>query len=223
MHILLIEDNEKTVNYLLKGLKENYFTVDAACDGQTGLFMATQNTYDLILLDVMLPHIDGWTIITTLRNKNITTPVLFLTAKDTLDDKIKGLKLGADDYLIKPFSFSELVARIHSLLRRNQHYTSEILKIADLVVDTQKHKAFRNNAALLLSAKEFMLLVFFLKRKGEVLSRTLIAEQVWDINFDNDSNAIDVAVKRLREKIDKDFSQKLLHTVRGVGYVLEER
>lgn len=223
MRILVIEDNLTTADYLSQGLKENYFIPDIAHDGQEGLFLATNNDYDVIILDVMMPHIDGWTLVKKIRQININVPILFLTAKDTVDDRVKGLELGADDYLVKPFAFSELLARIRSLLRRKQPHSTEILKISDLIVDSQKHKAMRGNNYIHLTAKEFMLLLLLVNKTGEVLSRTFIAEQVWDINFDCDTNAIDVAIKRLRDKVDKDFDKKLIHSVRGVGYVLEER
>ncbi len=223
MRILVIEDNRATANYLRQGLKENYFIPDVAYDGQEGLFLATTNSYDAIILDVMLPFLDGWNLIKQFRQINTTIPVLFLTAKDTVDDRVKGLELGADDYLIKPFSFSELLARIRSLLRRKQTHVQEIIEIATLRIDRLKHKATRDDQQLLLTAKEFMLLSLLASRTGEVLTRTFIAEQVWDIHFDSDTNAIDVAIKRLRDKVDKDFSTKLIHCVRGVGYVLEER
>lgn len=223
MRILIVEDNLRTVDYLLQSLKQNYFIPDIAMDGQEGLFLATTNSYDVIILDVMVPFVDGWTILKKIREANIQVPVLLLTAKDAVDDRVKGLELGADDYLVKPFAFTELLARIRSLLRRNQPITNNILQVADLKVDTQKHKAIRANTNIPLSAKEFMLLHLLVHRCGEVLTRTFIAEQVWDINFDTDTNAIDVAIKRLRDKVDKSFDKKLIHSVRGVGYVLEER
>lgn len=223
MRILIVEDNVTTCDYLRQGLKENYFNPDIANNGEEGLFLATSNTYDVIILDVMIPAIDGWTLIKKIRETNLHTPVLFLTAKDSVDDRVKGLELGADDYLVKPFAFAELVARIRSLLRRKQPLANDVLQIADLKIDTQKHKAMRGENYIPLTAKEFMLLHLFVSRPGETLSRTFIAEQVWDINFDTDTNAVDVAIKRLRDKIDKDFDNKLIHSVRGVGYVLEQR
>jgi len=222
MRVLIVEDNITTANYLSQGLKENYFIPDVALDGQEGLFLIQNNNYDVIILDIMLPYIDGWTLLQKIRELNITTHILCLTAKDSVDDRVKGLELGADDYLIKPFAFTELLARIRTLLRRNQLHSIEILEVSDLKIDTQKHKVMLKNKQILLSAKEFMLLLLFAKRVGEVLSRTFIAEQVWDINFDSDTNAIDVAIKRLRDKIECS-GKKLIHSVRGVGYVLEER
>lgn len=189
MRILIIEDNVTTATYLSQGVKENYFIPDIAHDGQEGLYLATQNKYEAIVLDVMLPQMDGWTLIKKFREINVQTPVLFLTAKDTVDDRVKGLELGADDYLVKPFAFSELLARIRSLLRRQQTIAKDVLHIADLEIDLQKHKAKRSKQYISLTAKEFMLLTLMVTRKGEVLSRTFIAENVWDINFDTDKNA----------------------------------
>jgi two-component system copper resistance phosphate regulon response regulator CusR len=223
MRILLIEDNKTTTDYLCQGLRENYFIPDIAHDGQEGLFLATHHDYEVIILDVMLPYIDGWTIVKKIREFNTTTPILFLTAVDAVDDKVKGLELGADDYLTKPFSFTELLARIRSLLRRKQPHVSPIMQIADLKIDTGKNKVSRADAIILLTAKEYLLLLLLANRRGEVLSRTFIAEQVWDIHFDSDTNVIDVAIKRLRDKMDKNYSTNLIHTIRGVGYVLEER
>lgn len=223
MRALVIEDNTKTAEYISKGLRESFFTVDVAHNGQEGLFHTTQQTYDVIILDVMMPEMDGWTVIKKIRESGCQTPVLFLTAKDDVDDRVKGLELGADDYLIKPFAFSELIARIRSLLRRKQTISNETMKIADLEIDLVKHRAIRGDVRLSLTAKEFMLLVLLAKRSGEVLSRTYIAEQVWDINFDSDTNVVDVAIRRLRQKVDDPFDKKLIHTVRGMGYLLEER
>lgn len=222
MRVLIVEDNITTANYLSQGLKENYFIPDIALDGREGLFLLSNYNYDLIILDLMLPYIDGWSLLIKVRAMNIKTPIICLTAKDAVDDRVKGLESGADDYLVKPFAFTELLARIRTLLRRNQAPSIEILKISDLKIDLQKHKVMYRDKQIMLSAKEFMLLVLFAKRKGEVLSRTFIAEQIWDINFDTDTNAIDVAIKRLRDKIECS-GQKLIHAVRGVGYVFEER
>lgn len=223
MRILIIEDNTTTADYLCQGLKENFFLPEVAYDGQEGLFLATHNQYNVIILDVMLPIVDGWSLIKIIRQNNPNTPILFLTARDTVEDRVKGLELGADDYLIKPFAFSELLARIRSLLRRTQPQTTDVLQIADLKLDVQAHTVQRSGMYINLTAKEFMLLSLLMNRKGEVLSRTYIAEKVWDINFDSDTNAIDVAINRLREKMDKHFDNKLIHCVRGVGYVLEAR
>lgn len=223
MRILIVEDENKTSAYLKKGLSESGFIVDLASDGEDGLYMATHHLYDLIILDIMLPKIDGWTIIVEIRRMHPDARVLFLTARDGVEDKVKGLELGADDYLVKPFAFSELLARIRSLLRRGSTQISDNLCIADLVIDIIKHRATRGTLRLNLTPKEFALLVILAQRTGEVLSRTLIAECVWDINFDSDTNVVDVAIRRLRQKVDDPFARKLIHTVRGMGYVLEER
>ncbi len=223
MHILIVEDEKKTAAYLKKGLTEQGFIVDVSIDGEEGLQLSTMVEYDLIILDVMVPLRDGWSVLKELRRGGKQTPVLFLTARDSIDDRVKGLELGADDYLVKPFAFVELLARIRSILRRGPTRQAEQLGLADLTLDPIRHKAFRNGQRLDLSPKEFALLSLFLQRPGEVLSRTLIAEQVWDVHFDSDTNIVDVAIRRLRQKIDDPFPQKLLHTVRGVGYVLEER
>lgn len=223
MRILIIEDNASTAAYLHQGLKENYFIPDIAANGQDGLHMASTQDYDLILLDVMLPEINGWELVKKIRLFNANIPIIFLTAKDAVEDRIKGLELGADDYLIKPFSFMELLARIRSILKRKEPRTNPIVQIDDLMIDTGKHKVTRGNTLIQLTAKEYLLLLLLANRKGEILSRTLIAEQVWDIHFHSDTNVIDVAIKRLRDKIDRQAAKPLIHTVRGVGYVLENR
>jgi two-component system copper resistance phosphate regulon response regulator CusR len=223
MRILIVEDEKKTAAYLQKGLTEQGFVVDVSAEGEEGLLLATTVEYDLIVLDVMVPLRDGWSVLWELRRGGRQTPVLFLTARDSVDDRVKGLELGADDYLVKPFAFAELLARIRSILRRGPTRQPEQFQLADLTLDLIRHKAFRGGQRLDLSPKEFALLSLFLQRPGEVLSRTLIAGQVWDIHFDSDTNIVDVAVRRLRQKIDDPFPQKLLHTVRGVGYVLETR
>lgn len=223
MRILIIEDEPKTANYLKKGLNENSFIVDCAGDGQEGFFLATTHNYDLIILDIMLPKMDGWRVFTMLRQKKLQTPVLFLTARGSVADKVKGLELGADDYLVKPFSFSELLARIRNILKRGQSSLSDIITIADLELDLVRHKATREGTRVILTTKEFSLLSLLIRRAGQVVSRTVIAEQVWDMNFDSNTNIVDVAVRRLRRKIDGPFNKKLIHTIRGVGYVLEER
>lgn len=223
MRILIVEDESKTAAYLHKGLSETGFVVDVASNGEDGLFLATNHHFDLIILDVMLPKLDGWSILEEVRRLNLDVKVLFLTARDDVEDRVKGLELGADDYLVKPFAFSELLARIRSLLRRGNSQPLENICIADLKIDVIKHKAIRGSSRLNLTPKEFALLVLLAQHSGEVLSRTLIAEQVWDINFDSDTNVVDVAVRRLRQKVDDPFSKKLIHTSRGMGYVLEER
>lgn len=223
MRILIVEDENKTAAYLKKGLTESGFIVDLADNGEDGLFLATNCPYDLIILDVMLPKIDGWSILINIRRVYPDARVLFLTARDGVEDKVKGLELGADDYLVKPFAFSELLARIRSLLRRGSTQAPDYLSLSDLTIDIIKHKAMRGSIRLNLTPKEFALLVMFAQRTGEVLTRTLIAESVWDINFDSDTNVVDVAIRRLRQKVDDPFEKKLIHTVRGMGYVFEER
>jgi two-component system copper resistance phosphate regulon response regulator CusR len=222
MRILVVEDEAKTREYLRKGLSENGFIVDVAADGLDGQHLAVTGDYELIILDVMLPGRDGWQMLGELRRTK-DTPVLFLTARDKVDDRVKGLKLGADDYLVKPFAFSELLARIRTLFRRGKGHAPEIFQIADLEVDLLHRKVWRGSRRIDLTAKEFALLSLLLRRRGEPLSRTLIAEQVWDWNFDSDTNVVDVAIKRLRAKVDDPFEKKLIHTIRGVGYVMEER
>lgn len=223
MRILIVEDENKTAAYLLKGLTECGYAVDVAKDGEEGLYLATSQHYDLLILDVMLPKIDGWSLINQIRQKHVDMRILFLTAKDTVEDRVKGFELGADDYLIKPFAFSELVARIRTLFRRGSVRQSNIICISGLEIDLLKHKATRHTLRLDLSPKEFSLLTFFAQHIGDVLSRTLIAERVWDINFNSDTNVVDVAIRRLRQKVDDPFDKKLIHTIRGVGYVFEER
>ena len=223
MKVLVVEDEEKAAAYLQKGLGENGFVVDVARDGAAGLAQATGSAYDLVVLDVMLPGLDGWTVLQKLREAKFNMPVLVLTARDAVHDRVKGLELGADDYLVKPFAFSELLARVRSLLRRGKQLSETVLRIADLEIDFVRHKAHRAGKRLELTPKEFALLSLMARRAGEVLSRTLIAEQVWDMNFDCGTNIVDVHVRRLRFKADDPFERKLIHTVRGVGYVLEER
>lgn len=223
MRILIIEDEQKTAEYLSKGLRENCFLVDHASNGEQGLLLATQHPYDLLIVDIMLPKLDGYSLLVALRKIKPTLRILFLTARDSVEDKVKGLELGADDYVVKPFAFSELLARIRSLLRREIAPSNEQLGIADLHLDIMKRKAMRGNVKLDLTPKEFALLVLLIQRSGEVLSRTFIAESIWDIHFDSGTNVIDVAIRRLRQKVDDPFPKKLIHTVRGMGYTLEER
>ena len=226
MRILVIEDELKLADYLHKGLSESGYVVDVARDGIDGAHLAVHGSYDLILLDVMLPGIDGFGVLKALRLER-DTPVLMLTARDQVEDKVRGLQDGADDYLAKPFAFSELLARMQALLRRGgaERSTQEVtaFRVADLEVDLIRRKATRSGQRLDLTAKEFALLALLLRRRGEVLSRTVLAEQVWDMNFDSDTNVVEVAVRRLRGKLDDPFETKLLHTVRGMGYVLEDR
>jgi two-component system copper resistance phosphate regulon response regulator CusR len=223
MRILIVEDEPKTAAYLQRGLAENGFVVDVAGQGDDGLHLARAVAYDLVILDVMLPGLDGWSVLTALRQERQQTPVLFLTARDAVDDRVKGLELGADDYLVKPFAFSELLARVRSILRRSPSRLPDTIRVADLELEVLRHRASRAGQRLDLTPKEFALLSLLARRAGEVLSRTLIAEQVWDVNFDSDTNVVDVHVRRLRAKADDPFDKKLIHTVRGVGYVLEER
>jgi two-component system copper resistance phosphate regulon response regulator CusR len=222
MRILVVEDEKKAAGYLRKGLSENGFVVDVAADGEEGLHLARTGEHDLLILDVMLPRKDGWSLLADLRRGGKETPVLFLTAKDGVPDRVKGLELGADDYLVKPFAFSELLARVRSILRRGPSRKPETLRVADLEIDLVRHRAVRGGKRLDLTPKEFGLLVLLARRAGEVLSRTLIAEQVWDMNFDGGTNVVDVHVRRLRSKVDDPYDTKLIHTVRGMGYVLDE-
>ena len=223
MRILVVEDERKAAAYLAKGLGENGFTVEVATAGDDGLRSALDTDFDLIVLDVMLPRLDGWGVLAALREAGKHTPVLFLTARDAVEDRVKGLDLGADDYLIKPFAFSELLARVRTLLRRGAARSPDLVRVADLELDVVRHRAARAGQRLDLTPKEFGLLSLFARRAGEVLSRTLIAEQVWDVNFESETNVVDVHVRRLRAKVDDPFAKKLIHTVRGAGYVLEDR
>jgi two-component system, OmpR family, copper resistance phosphate regulon response regulator CusR len=223
MRILIIEDEKKSAAFLRKGMTESGFITDVAEDGEDGLFKALNLDYDLVVLDAMLPRRDGWSVLTEMRQQHKSMPVLFLTARDAVTDRVKGLELGADDYLVKPYAFTELLARVRALLRRRGERQPAILQIADLSVDLLGHKTHRGDTRLELAPKEFALLSLLARRQGEVLSRLAIAEQVWDMSFDFDSNVVDVAVRRLRRKVDDSFPVKLIHTVRGMGYVLEAR
>jgi two-component system, OmpR family, copper resistance phosphate regulon response regulator CusR len=226
MRLLVIEDEVKLAQYLHKGLSENGYVVDIARDGIEGRRLATGGDYDLVLLDLMLPGIDGFGVLAAIRANNRQLPVLMLTARDKVEDRVRGLEQGADDYLVKPFAFSELLARVSALLRRganSQATPTTALQMGDLDIDLVSRKAQRAGHRLDLTAKEFKLLTLLLRRRGQILSRTTLAEQVWDMNFDSDTNVVEVAVRRLRAKLDDPFPAKLLHTVRGMGYVLEER
>lgn len=222
MKLLIVEDEPKTGNYLRQGLIEAGYVVDLACNGVDGLHLAGSGEYQLVILDVMLPGLDGWNVLSQLREAGWQVPVLFLTARSSIADRVQGLELGADDYLAKPFAFAELLARVRTLLRRGQALPqAERIVIADLVVDTLRRRVERGGQRISLSQKEYTLLELLARRRGEVLPRSLIASQVWDMNFDSDTNVIDVAIRRLRAKIDDDFDAKLIVTVRGMGYVLE--
>lgn len=222
MKLLIVEDEVKTGEYLSKGLTEAGFVVDLADNGMTGYHYAMTTDYDLLVLDIMLPDINGWEIVKLLRSAGKGMPILLLSALGTVEHRVKGLELGADDYLIKPFAFAELLARVRTLLRRGSVVMAESqFQVANLLLDVVTRRVTRSGVKITLTSKEFTLLEYFIRHSGEVLPRSLIASQVWDMNFDSDTNAIDVAVKRLRAKIDNDFEPKLIHTVRGVGYVLE--
>jgi two-component system copper resistance phosphate regulon response regulator CusR len=222
MKVLVVEDEPKTAAYLRTGLSENGFIVDVAEHGDDGLHLALNHEYDVMILDVMLPRRDGWAVLADMRAAGRLTPVLFLTARDAVSDRVKGLELGSDDYLVKPFAFSELLARVRSLVRRGPaRLERHLLHVEDLEIDIFRHQASRAGQPIDLTPKEFALLSLLAGRRGEVLSRTVIAEQVWDMNFDPESNVVDVHVKRLRAKLDDPFHRKLIRTVRGVGYVLD--
>jgi two-component system, OmpR family, copper resistance phosphate regulon response regulator CusR len=220
--ILIIEDEPKTGEYLRQGLGEAGFVVDLAKNGTDGLHLAEEGEYDLVILDVMLPGLNGWQVLQALRQRGLHMPAMFLTARDQVEDRVRGLELGADDYLVKPFSFAELLARVRTILRRGRTGTEiTLLKVADLELDLLRRRVSRAGKRIDLTAKEFGLLELFMRRQGEVLPRSLIASQVWDMNFDSDTNVIEVAMRRLRSKIDDGQNVKLLQTVRGMGYVLE--
>ncbi|MBI4194282.1 MAG: heavy metal response regulator transcription factor [Betaproteobacteria bacterium] len=222
MRTLIVEDDRNTADYLQKGLSENGFISDVAHTGVDGLHLALTGDYDLVVLDVMLPGMDGRQVIRELRHQK-STPVIFLSARSKVEDRVAGLELGADDYLVKPFAFSELLARIRTLLRRAPEREPDVLRVLDLEVDVRTRRVIRAGTPIQLTPKEFALLHLLLRRCGEVLSHTLIAEQVWDINFDSDTHVVEVAIRRLRSKVDEAHTSKLIHTVRGVGYVLEKR
>jgi two-component system copper resistance phosphate regulon response regulator CusR len=223
MKILVVEDEPKTGDYLRQGLVEAGFVVDLARDGVDGLHLGETDDYDLAILDVMLPRLDGWQLLAGLRRAGREMPVLFLTARDQVEDRVKGLELGADDYLVKPFAFAELLARVRTLLRRgSRSKDAEQMRVADLELDLLRRRVTRGGQRIDLTAKEFALLELLLRRRGEVLPRSLIASQIWDMNFDSDTNVIEVAVRRLRAKMDDGFEPKLIRTVRGMGYVLED-
>ena len=222
MRILIVEDEKKVAGFIKKGLEEETYAVDVACDGEEGLHLGSEGQYDLIILDIMLPKINGLEILSQLRTQGKDIPILLLTAKDAVDDRVTGLNKGADDYLTKPFAFSELLARVRVLLRRGKAEVKTILQIADLTLDLVSHKVNRGGDEIELTGKEYSLLEYFIRNQEKVLTRTMIAEHVWDYNFDTFTNVIDVYINHLRNKIDKGRQEKLLHTLRGVGYIMKE-
>jgi len=222
MRILIVEDEKKVAGFIKKGLEEETYAVDVAHDGEEGLHMGTEGQYDLIILDIMLPKVDGLEILSQLRTQGSDVPILLLTAKDAVNDRVAGLNKGADDYLTKPFAFSELLARVRVLLRRGKAEVKTILQIADLTLDLVSHKVDRGGDEIELTGKEYSLLEYFMRNQDKVLTRTMIAEHVWDYNFDTFTNVIDVYINHLRKKIDKGRQNKLLHTLRGVGYIMKE-
>jgi len=221
MRLLVVEDEKKVSSFIKKGLEEEGYAVDVACDGETGLQMALDRVHDLIILDIQLPKLDGLSVLYELRKEKVSTPVLLLTVRATIEDKVLGLDAGADDYLTKPFAFQELVARTRALLRRRTEGKAPVLQVADLTLDPARRMVFRGNRRIELTTREFALLDYFMRNPGRVLTRTMIAEHVWDYDFDSMTNVIDVYVNYLRRKIDSDQDQKLIHTVRGVGYMLK--
>ncbi|HUT83488.1 MAG TPA: heavy metal response regulator transcription factor [Thermodesulfobacteriota bacterium] len=223
MRILLVEDDRDVARFVSKGLKENLFLVDLAKDGEEGFELITQEKYDLIILDILLPKMDGWQVLQKIKEKGIETPVIILTARDSTPDVVKGLNLGADDYLIKPFSFSELLARMRAILRRGKIQRPTELKVANLVLNQMTREVYRDTVRIDLTSKEYALLEYFMQNTGLILTRTMLLEAVWDYNFDPMTNVIDVHINHLRNKIDRDFTPKLLHTIKGVGYVLKAK
>jgi heavy metal response regulator len=222
MRILVIEDEKKIADFIKRGLKEEGYSVDVASNGEEGHFLATSNEYDLVILDLMLPKMDGMSLCRLLRKEKLSTPLIMLTAKDTVKDKVAGLDCGADDYLTKPFAFEELLARIRSILRKKDSSLPTKLQVADLSLDLLTHKVMRQGKEIVLSNKEYALLEYLMRNRGSIVSRTMISEHVWDVNFDTFTNVIDVYINYLRNKIDRDFEKKLLHTVRGRGYTIKE-
>jgi DNA-binding response OmpR family regulator len=224
MRILLVEDDKGIIRFVKKGLLENSFSVEVATNGEEGLRLALHKTYEIIILDILLPKIDGREVLREIRGRNLQVPVIFLTAKDAENDIVQGLNLGADDYLTKPFSFNELLARVQAILRRGKAVTSPSrLQMVDLILEPDGHRVFRGKTKIELTPKEYALLEFFMRHPGEIITRTMISEKIFDYHFDTSTNVVDVHVSHLRNKIDKDFEPKLLHTVKGVGYVLKDR
>jgi DNA-binding response OmpR family regulator len=223
MKLLLIEDEKKVASFIKRGLEEEYYTVDLAYEGKAGQKLALSEVYDMMIIDVMLPLKDGISLVKDIRAEKINTPILMLTAKDTVENKVEGLDAGADDYLTKPFAFEELLARIRALLRRKDDSKSLILKAGDLIVDVESHKVSRSGTEITLTPKEYAILEYLLRNKNKVVSRTLLSEHVYDYHFDSDTNVIDVYINKLRNKIDKQFSFPLLRTIRGIGYIIKEQ
>ncbi len=222
MRLLVVEDEKKLASFLKRGFEEEHFAVDVAYDGEEGWYLSTVNDYDAIILDIMLPKMDGLSLCRKLRSRQKDTPIILLTAKDTIEDKVTGLNLGADDYLVKPFAFAELLARVRALLRRKGSPFVSQLQVSDLVLDPVSHRVSRGGKLINLTAKEYALLEFLMRHAGEVVTRTQIIEHVWDQHFDSDTNVVGVYITYLRQKIDHQFEPKLIHTIRGVGYVLRE-
>ncbi|MDH3237103.1 MAG: response regulator transcription factor [Deltaproteobacteria bacterium] len=223
MRLLLVEDDVKIARFVMNGLKEAGFAVDHAADGEDGLHLAITEPYDVAVVDLMLPKVDGLTLIEEVRKKNLTTPVLILSAKKSVDDRVKGLQTGSDDYLVKPFAFSELLARVHALIRRSSKIASPTeLRVSDLTLNIQTRNVSRAGKEIALQPLEFSLLEYLMRNAGRVVSKTMIMEHVWDYNFNPQTNVVEARICHLRDKIDKDFHKKLIHTVRGVGYVLKE-
>ena len=223
MRILFVEDDKGVADFVKKGLRESYFAVDVAYDGEEGLYLALHERYDLLILDIMLPKMDGVEILKAMRERGIDTPVIFLTAKDAETDIVKGLNVGADDYMVKPFSINELLARVRAILRRAKAERASELKVGDLTMNLKTHKVFRGGRRIDLTPKEYALLEYLMQNEGQILTRTMISESIWDYHFDSLTNVIDVHVYHLRNKVDREFEPKLLHTIKGVGYVLEKR
>lgn len=222
MRILIVEDEKKVASFIKKGLEEEYFAVDIAYDGKEGLKLITSEEYDIIVMDIMLPYLDGISLLKEIRRRNILSPVLMLTVKDSLKDKVEGLNSGADDYLTKPFAFEELLARLRALLRRNENSKSSTLKVGDLVLDLQSHKVLRNNQEIILTPKEYSILEYLMRNTNKVISRTKLIEHVYDYHFDTETNIIDVYINKVRTKIDNNFEKPLIHTIRGIGYILKD-
>jgi len=222
MRILVIEDEKKVASFIKKGLEEEYFAADIAVDGKEGLNMATTEEYDAIIMDIMLPFIDGISLLKEIRKRQIVTPVLMLTVKDSLKDKVEGLDAGADDYLTKPFAFEELIARIRALLRRNETTKSSKLKVGDLVLDLQSHKVIRDNQEIVLTPKEYAILEYLMRNSNKVVSRTKLIEHVYEYHFDPETNIIDVYINKVRSKVDTNFASPLIHTIRGIGYIIKD-